>query len=818
MIQLKHLLLGMPLIAACLDSTPTETPSTEDDDGENISTEEGAYGRVRVRTPDGPMTLSYQVVNGQAVHELDMELGPVSELRNRGGAANLAERWTDGLIRYGFDESLAGLVCEANLTNCVNARDRIRQTLAEMETRLPLHFVEVSADTLGGCVFPTPSCNGVVFRYVAGLDAGGKSSHTGMEGGVQYVSFLPGHEGDATSPLFLYSLQPVPSTIRHEVLHSAGLFHEQSRNDRNEFIMVNYQNIIDGTSNGNYAIKDESADLGPYDFASIMHYGTSAKCLKIAGVCIGPTMEPLDASATIKTDATHGGFSIEDVNTVYRMYAKPTGKNDAGDEFGKVFARGDFDGDGYDDLAVGIPGEDLASGTFPNLVTQPNAGMVSVWKGTSFGLVAWMQLTQQSFSGQNVTANAKFGAALAAYDANGDGASDLAVGAPGALGTAGAVFVFKGSRERNLVEHRMLTQTTENLDDNMAGDRFGEALAGGSLTNLLRVDACGPNAIYDALAVGAPGDTSNGSTAPRGAVFIYQETLPSCSSSSSMNKPTVLRHNTHTGAGSLDDFGASLAMGDVDGDGKADLAVGAPLFNSGKGKVYLYQGLLPTPVANPFGWSAMAVEADQLEAGLTTRFGSAIVIGDILPFGRQVVVGAPGGIGKVVIFSAASTMNVSTIQTLTDSTPKDGDEFGAALGIGNIDHLSESEDLVVGVPGEDSQAGAVVVFRGGTVGLPVRSQILQSQMPFADRETGDRFGAALSLGNFDGADGRLSTANTGVRQRDLVIGAPGEKPEISLGVESPNRSGAFDFYKGGAITLSPRAHRHQEVAGRASDP
>jgi Astacin (Peptidase family M12A)/FG-GAP repeat len=809
---LKHLLTSIPLLAACLEA-PDDEPA-----GELIVTEEGAWGHVRMQTEDGPMTLSYRVVGGHAIHELDIDLGPVEALRTRGGAARLGRRWPDSKIRFSFDENFTGMVCEPGMVSCVNPRTRIRQILAEMETKLPLRFVEVPIETVG--CFGFPECDAVVFKYDVDLGEGGHSSALGMQGGIQYIRHRWGHEGDGASPLLLYSLQPVAKTVKHEMLHAAGLWHEQSRNDRNEFIQLFWENIEDGQGNGDYEIKSESADLGPYDFASLMHYHQHSSCAKDAlGVCLGLTMVPIPPGAVIDM-VLFGGFSIEDSNTVHRMYAREPGKNDAGDEFGKVLARGDFDGDGYDDLAVGIPGEDLATGVFPNIVVKPNAGRVSLWKGTSFGLLAWFTLEQSSYPGQSITSNAKFGTALAAYDANADGITDLAIGAPGALNTAGAVFVFAGSRAQNLPAHRFLSQASTLVDDDMAGDRFGEALAAGPLTGVIRVDSCATNRRYDALAVGAPGDTSNGSTAPRGAVFIYQETVPSCSTTSALSLPTALRHVGHTGAGTLDEFGSVLAMGDVDGDTRVDLAIGAPMFNSGKGKVYLYKGVEPSPVASPFTWSAMAIEADQLEASLTSRFGAAIAIGAILPVGRQVVVGAPGGAGKVIVWTGIGTVDVSQTETFTDAAPKSGDEFGAALAIANIDPKSEPDDLVVGVPGKDGQAGAVVVFQGGTNGLPVRTKIVQSSpILLGDREAGDRFGAAFAHGHFNGAEGRLSIADTGVKRRDLVIGAPGEKPELSVGVESPNQAGAFDFYSGQQFTLPvPMAHRHQEVAGRASTP
>jgi hypothetical protein len=307
-------------------------------------------------------------------------------------------------------------------------------------------------------------------------------------------------------------------------------------------------------------------------------------------------------------------------------------------------------------------------------------------------------------------------------------------------------------------------------------------------------------------------------------VFIYQDTVPNCSTASVLTKPTVLRHNNHPKATAGDAFGAALAIGILDTDSRADLAIGAPNHDGGKGTVYLYNGVKPTGA--PAVWGPMAIEAKQLSPSLTAQFGSSIAIGKVLAFGRQVVVGAPATSAtapsnKVIVFSGTAMSTFTQTQTLIDDTDKPSDQFGAALAIGNVEHGSATvfDDLVVGVPGEDSRAGAVVVFRGGDATFLLRTKLLQSQMPFADRDSNDQFGASLAVGNFNGADSRPSTADTGSRFIDLVIGAPGEHADISPGSDSPADGGAFDMWRGNSAGIvTPSVHRHQEVAGRASNP
>ena len=118
------------------------------------------------------------------------------------------------------------------------------------------------------------------------------------------------------------------------------------------------------------------------------------------------------------------------------------GASENGDRFGTAVASADFDQDGYADLAVGIPSEDL-SGLL-------DAGAVTVLYGSSKGLTG--KRSKQITAPLGKQRIAEFGTSLAAGDVDGDGYPDLVVGAPGdragslELGS-GTVTVLPGGRK-----------------------------------------------------------------------------------------------------------------------------------------------------------------------------------------------------------------------------------------------------------------------------------------------------------------------------------------------------------------------------------
>src|SRR5215210_6213285 len=107
----------------------------------------------------------------------------------------------------------------------------------------------------------------------------------------------------------------------HEIGHAVGLWHEQSREDRNTFVQILWQNIQPGQSHNFDQQVNDGDDVGPYDYGSIMHYGATA-----FGNVVPPSTTPqttivaLQAMPPGVTMGQRNGLSIGDRGAVAWMY------------------------------------------------------------------------------------------------------------------------------------------------------------------------------------------------------------------------------------------------------------------------------------------------------------------------------------------------------------------------------------------------------------------------------------------------------------------------------------------------------------------
>lgn len=714
---------------------------------------EGEQGSAMFLTATGWQQLSFTVHRGRALHEGDIDLGPVEEIGRRGLAVPLGDRWPNGNVYFQFEDDIAS-----------SERTIVRAALVDLASKTPVSFTESEGDG-----------DYILFEVADSDEIFSGRAQVGYQGGEQWIELNrnPDHLGFQER------------VIQHEVLHALGVWHEQSRSDRDTHIVVNTDCVISGHA-GNFDIHDDDdVTFGPYDYLSIMHYARGAFCNKdAAGECL---CLPINKVGGVPGQIRGGVLSAEDVNALTRMYSEPLASDHTGDRFGAAIATGDFDNDGYDDVAVGIPGHDIGGVT--------DAGMVLVYKGTNDRLVYWRTLGQTLVGGQN-EAGDQFGDTLAVGDFNGDGLDDLAVGAPREdvlsngvnVPNSGAVFLFLGSTDGPVAD-RILTQIDVGATDE-SGDLFGIALAAGPIAKL----TSSSGKPIDQLAIGTMNERiiEGSSNVRSGAVFIYHRLAAGApiAAATRLVQPLAMRTAT-------DELGSAIAVRDIDGEGHADLVIGATELIAGGGAVYVYRGLTPSPLASPPSWTPMATfvaEVRPLGTPLVgDRFGEAVAIGQFDAAGmKEIAVGSPGRTsarGRVIVFRVSASLDMAPTftqtQTLyqTASADEDGDEFGSALAVGRFAHNDGYEDLLVGVPGENSNAGAAYWLAGSASLLsnPVSFRSLEWTAAIRDEGAGDRFGEAVAVANIDKfGPGPAKNTDSPISAQDIIIGAPGETV-VSLG-------------------------------------
>ena len=378
------------------------------------------------------------------------------------------------------------------------------------------------------------------------------------------------------------------------------------------------------------------------------------------------------------------------------------------DQFGSALAFGDFNRDGYSDLVVGIIGKDL---------NGPWAGQIRVYDGSKTGLtvddyVVFDQFQLIDFPEEQDL----FSRALAAGDFNGDGYEDLAVSATGedyqAVLDSGVIHILFGS-DTGLSSTGDLRFARNDLviGDLEVSDQFGTVLDSADF------DDDG----YDDLAIGTPfSDILGATNAGRVDVLYGSPGGPNLSNQ-------VLDQEAMTGqtAQPQDRFGSALAVGDFNGDGYADLGIGAPgethfaLDDAGSAHVF-YGSASGLGLDGAQTWT----HTDGLVGGSVMEgfLGHSMVADDFDADGfDELAIGEPGeedGAGSIhVLIGTPGGLTHTGSQHFTQDTPgivgtaAVDDYFAYALASGDYD-LDGFADLAVGVPFNDIVSGAGVVDAG----------------------------------------------------------------------------------------------------------
>ncbi len=451
---------------------------------------------------------------------------------------------------------------------------------------------------------------------------------------------------------------------------------------------------------------------------------------------------------------------------------------------GRTPGNQDLNGDGYDDLVVGGPGEDING--------IKNAGGFHVLYGSAAGIrtSGVEQRDQTNLLGAKPQRADRLGSAVAYGDIDGDGITDIVLGTPkeDVKGTknAGAITVVCGRTAG--IEKR--SSQTFSQSGSVAGatetaDRFGDSVVMGDFNG----DG------YNDVVAGVPKEDVGGAD-NAGAITVLYGTNAGLSTEGSVQ---LTQSDTAGVNESGDRFGKALAAGDFDGDGYDDLAVGAPYEDVGSasnaGEVtILYGSATGFALSQSTTFNQTDTPGDNASGD---RFGTALASGDFDGDGRddlavgsprETVGGAPAAGEVTVIFGTANGLSSSGIQLLNQSTSVPGanesqDKFGASLGTGDIDG-DNRDDLVVGSPGENNR-GRIVVFMGRGSGLGSGEAFsLKGQVP-GSAKRGDRMGAAVRVADFNG-DGRA----------DVAVGIPGKD------VSGKNSAGAIVVLNGSSSGLT----------------
>ncbi len=511
----------------------------------------------------------------------------------------------------------------------------------------------------------------------------------------------------------------------------------------------------------------------------------------VAVGCPGEATANLDNSGAVvviygkATGLTAGAAAVLPAHLLHQLVGWMPGNVQQGDRFGQALAWGDFNADGKDDLAIGIPHEheDIAEDT-------SGVGAVIVIYGTANGLTGGGPIAPQWWH-QDVgaipdTAQSSdfFGGALAAGDFNGDGKDDLAIGVPGECfddvnftdDNAGAVHVLYGtagglSDAGSIIWSQTLIGggTVSEINDG-----FGLVLETGNFNN----DS------YDDLAIGAPLENLSDLVSDSGEIDVLYGNQWGLGAGGNAQIWTESSALVGVGAQSNDVFGSAIAAGDFDGDGDDDIAMAAPGrgigVNAMTGRIYI---LKSNPQQGIGGQGGMADDWHLDKPGVPSsnapnrRAGEALEAGDFngdqcddlvigVPFDA---VGAMAQAGSAVVIYGGPAALTARLQdgaviaaqhwhqnrANMPGVAAMADTFGWPLHAADFNNDS-IDDLCIGAPSD-----AVGAFDGGTVsvvyggptpfglaagGGPIEAQIWHQNRPGVPEaaDAGDGFGAAIA--------------------------------------------------------------------------
>jgi hypothetical protein len=283
--MLRIVLLTLAVISLQACSLPQKNnPSTGPNQSVLFRKLPKTEGYVFARLPSGRVA-RVAVAGGHAVYQGDILIAPVSKAQLSSQSAVISSpynKWPSGVVTYDIAPHISATV-----------RSQISQAIRDFEAKTKIRFVS------RWLIYPGASFDNYV--YITSSPSYPCASYIGRIGGKQdlYLS------NDGACGL--------NGTI-HELGHAVGLYHEQSRKDRDAYIEVLYNNI-EPAQRYNFDIDPNSTAVAGYSYVSVMHY--NAYGFSING---RPTIRPRDRSIPLDRLGSSRLLSSNDVKGINALY------------------------------------------------------------------------------------------------------------------------------------------------------------------------------------------------------------------------------------------------------------------------------------------------------------------------------------------------------------------------------------------------------------------------------------------------------------------------------------------------------------------
>lgn len=498
------------------------------------------------------------------------------------------------------------------------------------------------------------------------------------------------------------------------------------------------------------------------DLASPLLYGYSVSG---AGDVNGDGADDIIIGAPAYVDVisiSGGTFNLVSVGAAFVYYGSGGGPSTTPSEvlqgtsvvgalFGfSVSTAGDINGDGFDDVAIGAPG-DRVSLTIAGLPVSAAVGSVYIYYGSSFDgnvntepvVSVNVHLTQPDFGLlPALPVNPLYGFSVSnAGDVNGDGYGDIVVGSPAYLNLTGLtiggrVDVFHGSLAG------LVTTPARTITGGLVGGLFGF-----SVSNAGRVNSDG----FDDIIVGAPASIS---LLALGSAYIFHGSgagitaTSTAGANSTLQAPGLLNRTL---------FGYSVSnAGDVNGDGLGDVIIGEPLSLEqtlslqlvAVGKAHIFYGSNTgvvtagrTELTSPRRPNLLGLVQGNLLYGF-----SVSAVGDVNCDGlSDVIVGEPGGTaislgtgvlglvsanalsGRAYVYygkNSSGPLNSPSWQVQETAALSAANLLGASVSFAGDVNADGSADLLIGAPnGTLNFNGSLISIIGNALGIITSNSI-----------------------------------------------------------------------------------------------